>query len=218
MSKVSKRQEESSSADEDVEVSNSDEYEVERIVGKKTIGSKIHYKVVWKGFPESEATWEPRSNLKGASKAIKEFKNREFRTIVSNKYQRRILQIIHAEKKGGKTIYTAVCKNCELQSLTSEEARRICPQQVIDYYIGLLSEMKRKKRGRGEVEEDREEEEIEDKDVEVKEEEENEERVVEVKEEEENEERVVEVKEEEENEEKVVEDKDVEVKEEGREL
>jgi hypothetical protein len=40
------------------------EYIVDRIIGSKLTGDgKILYLVVWRGFPESEATWEPAENL-----------------------------------------------------------------------------------------------------------------------------------------------------------
>jgi len=40
-----------------------EEYEVEYIMAKDTIDGKSCYKIKWHGFPESEATWEKRSNL-----------------------------------------------------------------------------------------------------------------------------------------------------------
>ena len=36
---------------------------VQKILDKKKVNGKIYYKVKWKGYPESEATWEPRSQL-----------------------------------------------------------------------------------------------------------------------------------------------------------
>jgi hypothetical protein len=40
------------------------EYIVDRIIGSKLTGDgKILYLVVWRGFPEAEATWEPAENL-----------------------------------------------------------------------------------------------------------------------------------------------------------
>jgi hypothetical protein len=41
------------------------EYEVERITGQRVNSDtkQTEYLVVWKGFPESEATWEPHSSL-----------------------------------------------------------------------------------------------------------------------------------------------------------
>ena len=41
-------------------------FEVEKICGKKVKGKGIFYLVKWKGYPDSEATWEPAKNLKSA--------------------------------------------------------------------------------------------------------------------------------------------------------
>jgi hypothetical protein len=38
-------------------------YIAKKLIGKRLHQKKLHYKVVWKGFKESEATWEPAENL-----------------------------------------------------------------------------------------------------------------------------------------------------------
>jgi hypothetical protein len=48
-------------------------YEVDKILDKRGVGNKVQYLVLWKGYPEWEATWEPLSNLDGSSKAIAAF-------------------------------------------------------------------------------------------------------------------------------------------------
>eukprot|EP01133_Synstelium_polycarpum_P012620 gene12620-14812_t len=40
------------------------EYVIEKILAKKRVNGQFKYKVHWKGYLISEATWEPRSNLK----------------------------------------------------------------------------------------------------------------------------------------------------------
>jgi hypothetical protein len=58
-------------------VDGQEEYEVEEIVDKRSRmrGRKevIEYLVKWKGYPASDNTWEPLSNLANASEAIAEF-------------------------------------------------------------------------------------------------------------------------------------------------
>ena len=48
-------------------------YEVEEIVGKKTIRGKNHYQVKWVGYPSDQNTWEPLENLINVQNLIEEF-------------------------------------------------------------------------------------------------------------------------------------------------
>uniref|UniRef100_A0A0G4ICZ2 Chromo domain-containing protein n=1 Tax=Chromera velia CCMP2878 TaxID=1169474 RepID=A0A0G4ICZ2_9ALVE len=50
------------------------EWEVDRVVDMRGKGRTLEYRVVWKGYSETEATWEPPENLKNAKDAIKAFK------------------------------------------------------------------------------------------------------------------------------------------------
>ena len=49
-------------------------YEVESIIKSRKINGKVQYFVKWKGYPKSECTWEPETNLAGAQRILKEFK------------------------------------------------------------------------------------------------------------------------------------------------
>ena len=49
------------------------EYEVEAILNSKISRRRLVYLVKWKGYPDSENTWEPASNVKNASLLIKQF-------------------------------------------------------------------------------------------------------------------------------------------------
>ena len=51
-----------------------DEYIVDSIVGKKRgRGGRLFYKVLWKGYPEEEATWEPLAHLTHAMDLVDEY-------------------------------------------------------------------------------------------------------------------------------------------------
>lgn len=204
MSRKSKAAESSSSADEDAE-SGGEEYEVEKIIGSKKVGGKTFYKVVWKGFPLEEATWEPISNLKGSAKLIKEYKNNEFKSFVSGNYQKRILQVLHAEKKGNDVVYSVVLKDNSIETISSEEAQKSCPQKIIDYYIDLLGEIKRKKNDAEETKDNSEEKKPSKKNAKKSKKEKEEAEVeVEVKEEEKEEPKAEEVKEKENEAEEII--------------
>jgi transposase InsO family protein len=50
------------------------EYEVERVLAQRGAGANAKYLVLWKGYPYTEATWEPRASLTGnATAALSDF-------------------------------------------------------------------------------------------------------------------------------------------------
>ena len=51
------------------------EFEVEAILEKKKEGRMNQYLVKWKGFPNSENTWETKANLKNSTRLLKEFES-----------------------------------------------------------------------------------------------------------------------------------------------
>ena len=48
-------------------------YEVKEILDSQLKHGKLEYKVYWKDFGKEEDTWEPVTNIDGATEAIKEF-------------------------------------------------------------------------------------------------------------------------------------------------
>jgi hypothetical protein len=53
-------------------IDNEEEYEVEKILDKRKHYGKTQYLIKWKGYPLSEASWEPEENL-NCPKLLKEF-------------------------------------------------------------------------------------------------------------------------------------------------
>ena len=58
---------------EDVEL---EEFEVEKIIGKRVQKGQEQFKIRWKGFEEKDDTWEPRKNLNCPEK-VQEFEEQE---------------------------------------------------------------------------------------------------------------------------------------------
>ena len=53
--------------------SDNTEYEVEHIVGKRKNSGTTEYEVKWKGYGKKYNTWEPASNLKNCTEALRRF-------------------------------------------------------------------------------------------------------------------------------------------------
>lgn len=50
------------------------EYKIEKILQRKKVGRGYKYLIKWKGYPESENTWEPKRNFNAKGlQAIQEF-------------------------------------------------------------------------------------------------------------------------------------------------
>ena len=61
---------------EPVTVLGQEEYEVEEILNSKKgkgLRGTLRYLVKWKGYPITEATWEPKANVIHARKAVQDF-------------------------------------------------------------------------------------------------------------------------------------------------
>ena len=70
-----------SESDSAVIVTNEDgteqeEYVVEKIVQMRKINGRLEWLVKWKGYPSSDNTWEPESNLRNAKDKLKEYNKR----------------------------------------------------------------------------------------------------------------------------------------------
>ena len=52
---------------------NSEEYEVEQILDKRTLKGNKQYLIKWVGYPLHDATWELENHLKNAQQKVKDF-------------------------------------------------------------------------------------------------------------------------------------------------
>ena len=55
-------------------INNEEEYEVDYIVSHKGSPGRRWYLTAWKGYPSSENTWEPESNLRHSPLILSEYK------------------------------------------------------------------------------------------------------------------------------------------------
>ena len=55
-----------------------EEFEMEKIINKRTVRGKEKFLVRWKGYMAEEDTWESRENLENAKELVEEFE-REYR-------------------------------------------------------------------------------------------------------------------------------------------
>ena len=53
-----------------------EEYEVEAILRHKGKGARHLYLVMWKGYPITEAIWEPKSHLRNAPLILEDYLRR----------------------------------------------------------------------------------------------------------------------------------------------
>ena len=58
-----------------------EEYEVDEILNERQCYGQTQYLVKWTGCPDSETSWEDKSNLENATKVLKAFKSRLMLTI-----------------------------------------------------------------------------------------------------------------------------------------
>ena len=82
-------------------------FEVEKVYGiKRTLGN-IFYKVKWKGYPLSEATWEPRDHLVNCENLISEFliRNNQRHKIFNSPIMKQIAPVPDLTKKKYFLIY-----------------------------------------------------------------------------------------------------------------
>ena len=59
-----------------VQLPTGEEYEVDQILDSRVLRRQLQYLVLWKGYPISEATWEPARHLKNATEVVRDFHHR----------------------------------------------------------------------------------------------------------------------------------------------
>ena len=57
-------------------VNEEEEYEVEKILSSRRRGNSYKYLIKWKGYPNSDNSWEPEENLVNAREKLNEYQRR----------------------------------------------------------------------------------------------------------------------------------------------
>ena len=62
---------------------NSDDFEVEKVVDSRMRKGVRQYQVKWKGYDESENTWEPAEHLRGSTEAVGQYEKSQMLAAVN---------------------------------------------------------------------------------------------------------------------------------------
>ena len=117
--------------------------EVERIIKKgKDKDGNILYKVKWKDFPESKATWEPIENLSSIIPLIKDYENEIKKKYF--KYKRKIdkiefIKYINEELYANVSWKKNYKENIPNSYILYREIKKNNPEKIIEYYEKCLS-------------------------------------------------------------------------------
>ena len=121
------------------------EYEVEKILDKRIHQRRIQYLVKWKGYDDSENTWESLDNLQNCKKTIKEYeksiapakripkKNTYSKcslSILPNGANAKDYKIISYGVKKGDTFYYLIQSSSGEYSLLPRTDKRLVPERI----------------------------------------------------------------------------------------
>jgi len=70
-----------------------EEFEVEKIINKRTVRGKEKFLVRWKGYTAEENTWESRENLENAKELVEEFERIYGEEVEELRQQKQVLSI-----------------------------------------------------------------------------------------------------------------------------
>lgn len=114
------------------------EFEVVRVVAEKTCKSQIFYEIEWKGYDTT--TWEPRTNLTGCERILREWRSKTRSRILSEKRTRKrslsppsplktakkVKAAVEADKPGSIEGLTegAITKGSQIEILQNKTSKR----------------------------------------------------------------------------------------------
>ena len=113
--------------------SRSEEFEVESILDKRIIHGKIQYRVKWKNYQESEATWEPEENLTNCKTLIDKFQNSRLDTDTPKNLPSETTVVGVVLEGRSRLIYKAINKNTHQSFEITPENRELYINVILDY-------------------------------------------------------------------------------------
>ena len=114
----------------------SDIYEVEKIIRHKDRSGIRYYEIKWKGYPESENTWEKESNL-NCHTLLKEYldkisKRQEYIKKEAKSIEKPI-KILSIYKQDKELVYKVLYENDSIGELHSSRLKKLNPMIAIEF-------------------------------------------------------------------------------------
>ncbi|KAM4818617.1 chromobox protein homolog 3-like [Thomomys bottae] len=123
------------------------EFEVEKVLSRRVRYGNIEYLLKWKGYPDSQNTWEPEENLQCAD-LITAFINSDESGSPPSEFEDRNgfakglkpEKVIGVTDVCGELMFLMKWKNVDqVELVLAKEVKARCPQLVIDFYQERLN-------------------------------------------------------------------------------
>ncbi|XP_070494353.1 chromobox protein homolog 3-like [Chironomus tepperi] len=115
-----------------------DEYIVEKLLKKRVRNGKVEYFLKWKGYPDSENSWEPMENL-NCPELIQAFEEQHSKS-ETQKGSVNFEKIVGAFKDANDIIFVMKWKGTDECTLMSSKIANVAyTQQVIKFYEERIS-------------------------------------------------------------------------------
>ena len=117
-------------------IGSEEEYEVETIISHKGSPGRRKYLTTWKGYPSSENTWEPESNLRHAPEILGDYKRSHSLNRLkgipcltpNNENERKPQRILNPPSIGPTSLGSSASPSTSLTSFTAEDSTWTMPK------------------------------------------------------------------------------------------
>jgi chromobox protein 5 len=117
-------------------------YVVERIIADRVINGTFYYRLKWKGYPDSQNTWEPETNLQ-AAELLAEYRAAKQSPPAPNSppsqaKDPKIKSIRSPQLVGDELVFTVEFENGDVKTLTQQEVRKRYSRDLVDFYESMI--------------------------------------------------------------------------------